>query len=512
MKILSTESPEPPSSDTARLHAYNGLDVMVTLEVFNAIAPQLDEVTSKVYDFERALQAPVLEMECRGVLVDLQKRNEVSRLLSAQLAQILESLQKICSEGLGLPPDFNPNSPKQLGELFYEVMGIPEIRKRGANGMSRTVGIAALEKLKDYFYAEPIVNHILALRDIKKKLSVLATGIDLDGRIRTSYNIAGTNTFRFSSYTSSFGSGTNLQNITGKLRSIFTADPGHKFVSIDESQVQSRIVGAIIWNYFKDGRYLDACESGDLHTLVCKLVWPHFAWSADAKANRKIADQPFYRVDSYRQASKKLGHATNFFGQPPQLSRQIHVPIDLIKDFQQNYLRAFPGVRERFDYTRHLLLKQGYITTMVGHRRWFFGRRWDDSTLRDALAYEPQAVESWITNQGMMNFFRNPSPMQLMLQGHDSLVIQYPEELEDELVPIAMKHMLIEVPLQHDRTLVVPVEAKVGWNWGEAYEEIDGKKVLVNPDGLIAYKGHDDRKRQNAPTASILDRRLLPAY
>lgn len=501
MKIVSTESATLPDSDTERLHVYNALDVMVTLEVLHAIRPQLDEVTSRVYQFERDLQGPVLEMECRGVLVDMRKRSEVSALFILQLATVEESLREILRDGIGV--EINWNSPKQLGELFYDVMGFPEVRKRGPSGMVRTTGRAALEKLQEYFYAEPIVRHILAIRDLKKKLGVLKTGIDSDGRIRTSYNIAGTDTGRFSSYTSAFGSGTNLQNITGELRSIFTADPGHKLYYIDLEQAESRAVAAIVWNLFHDGDYLDACESGDLHTSVCRMCFDTLPWTGDKVSDKLIAKRPFYRHFDYRDVSKRLGHATNYFGKPPHISKLIHIPFDLVNEFQVKYFRAFPGIRSWHDWVRNKLNCDGWITTFMGMRRWFFGRRWDEETLRAAIAFEPQSAVAYILNTGMLNVWRNPPhpKHQLLLQVHDAIVGQYPEELEHEVVPQVQTALRIEVPLLHGRSLIIPTEAFTGWNWSYSSP--------TNVDGLIPYKGQDGRKRQDDPSRNFLDRRFL---
>src|SRR6516162_7019940 len=146
------------------------------------------------------------------------------------------------------------------------------------------------------------------MRDIAKKVSVLRTDIDPDGRMRTSYNIAGTSTGRFSSSLSDFGTGTNLQNIENRLRSVFVADQGMKFAYIDLEQAESRLVGAIEWNLFKDGVYLEACESGDLHTSVCRLAWGDvLPWTGDLETDKGLAKKPFYRQHSFRHMAKVLG-------------------------------------------------------------------------------------------------------------------------------------------------------------------------------------------------------------
>jgi hypothetical protein len=88
-----------------------------------------------------------------------------------------------------------------------------------------------------------------------------------------------------------------------------------------DEQGDSRGVGAIHWNLFRDSRYLDACESGDLHTAVAQAAFPNVAWSSnDHKENRVLADKRFYREFSYRDAAKRLGHGSNYQGQPDKMS------------------------------------------------------------------------------------------------------------------------------------------------------------------------------------------------
>lgn len=493
MKLHKTTDPNP-SSETELLHIYNALDCCITLEVLNALISQLDEVSSKTYEFSLALQAPILEMECRGVLVDREAIVRERSNLEAKILQLEEQLKEILELGIGVT--INWNSPVQLMNLFYSVLGLPINRNKG----KPTVDEKAMTKLRGYFYAEPIVNHIMAIRQLKKNIGVLKTGIDPDNRIRTSYNIAGTDTGRLSSYKSAFGSGTNLQNITGDLRGIFISDPGYKFAYIDLQQVQSRIVGAICWNIFHDGTYLDACESQDLHTLVCKFVWQDKDWSGDLLKDKKLAKGIFIPGTSYRDAAKALGHGTNFYGKPQHMAQETRIPVALVTAFREKYLQVFPCINERFTWTRNKLIKDGFITTMAGRRRWFFGRRWEEETFRAALAYEPQDVEAKILNSGMLGLWREAPEIHLALQMHDALLIQYPEEQENELVTKAMKLMEVEIPLLYNRTLLVPTEAFVGWNWQYASQ--------INTDGLVEFNGNDTRRRTVATKVDLMDRLL----
>lgn len=498
-----------PLSETEKLWIYNGLDCCVTEEVFQVLEPQFNDQTRATYEFEKALQGPVMEMRVRGILVDQEKRAEVIRLYQQKSNQIEAQLTTILKDGLGV--ELNWRSNQQLQKLFYEILGLPPIKKRNSKGQyTPTVDRDALEKLDAYFYAQPIIAHLLGLRDINKKIGVLKTNIDPDGRMRTSYNIAGTTTGRFSSSLSDFGTGTNLQNIEDKLRSVFVADPGHKFAYIDLEQAESRAVGAIEWNLFNDGRYLDACESGDLHTSVCRLAWTNLPWASDAnlKLDRELAEQPFYRQHSYRHMAKVLGHGTNYNGKPFTMAKHTKLEQSLIAAFQGKYFSAFPAHRRWHEETARQLYVDGYLDTLTHRRRWFFGRRDDDSTIREAIAYGPQGTVGDILNAGMLAVWRL-GLVQLLLQIHDAILIQYPEELEDKVLPICIETIKQPVHLKHSRTMIIPSEAQVGWNWGKQDLDRDGK-VVGNPDGLRKWKGpgSDTRKRQDAPKTNVLDRVL----
>jgi len=473
---------------------YNGLDVCVTEEVLQATSQMLDNVTSSTYAFSRALQAPVLEMMMRGLLVNQAKRQIVIREFETKLAVLEHQLMRILVEGVGVPSDFNWRSPKQLGHLLYEVMGLPVQRKRNANGVfAPSTDRTALEKLSGYFIAEPFINRMLALRDLGKSLGFLRTGIDPDGRMRTNINIAGTNTGRFASSESDYGTGTNLQNVTSSLRSVFVADPGMKFCNMDLEQADSRNLGALCWETFRAeygdafaGKYLDACEAGDLHTQVCKMCNPLLPWD-DGRTDREIADMKFYRDKSYRDASKVLGHGSNFLGQPPTMAKHTKFPVNDVRIFQSNYFNAFPVIPKYHENVSYQLKHFASLTTLFQRRRFFFGRPDDASTQREAVAYSPQSMTADEINTGILNLWRD-GRVQLLMQVHDSILFQYPEEQEHEIVPWALEALKAPLELSGGRRFVVPTEAMTGWNWGY----YDAAK---NADGLKKWKGSDPRTR-----------------
>ena len=490
MKIINTSLTSPSDLTTwEREQVYNGLDSCVTAEVLEVLLPQLDNQTSATYDFSRALQGPTLEMRLRGVRIDLARRDEVIEEFIDKIDHLEANLQRIVGESFGLW-GFNWRSNKDLMELFYDQVGIPIIRKAG----KPTVNRDALERMEAYLIARPLVGHIKAMRDIGKKISMLKTEIDPDGRIRTSYNIGGTSTGRLSSSFSEFGTGTNLQNIEESLRSVFIADEGYKLAYFDAEQGESRAVGGIEWNLFKDGRYLDACETGDLHTSVAKLCWPTLPWTGILGSDKELAEQPYYRHYSRRFMCKKIGHGTNYGGQPETISNQAKVPIEMIQEFQPKYFTAFPAHMQWHGWVERQLKQFGQLTSLTGRRRDFWGRRNDPDTLRGAIAYDPQGSLADVVNNGMLQLWRQRICI-LLMQIHDAVIVQYPEDQEHDIVPKIRSLLEFPVELNHDRNLVIPYGCKTGWNWGEWTEE--------NPNGLKVWKGEDKRKR--IPEVTVVD-------
>lgn len=485
-------TPSTPLTLDERSWVYNALDCCVTHEVFGKLRPQLTNQTEAVYNLSRDLRAPILDMTMRGILVDQVRREEVLAEYIKEEKRLEVNLNRITKEGIGYGP-INPRSPDQVKELLYDYMQLPVQRAKNAQGrFAPTTGRAALEKLLGYFLAQPVVAHILAIRDTRKKIGFLKTGIDLDGRMRASFNIAGTKTGRLASSMSEYGTGTNLQNIDRLLRSIFIADPGMKFCNVDLEQADSRNVGAVCWNLFAEederfaGSYLNACESGDLHTTVTRMARPDLVWPDDPASWRGVADAIAYRELSYRDLSKKLGHGSNYDGKPRTMAIHAKLETRVAEEFQRNYFAAFPCIPAMHKDTAAQLRETASITTILSRQRYFFGRANDDKTLRDAIAYRGQSPTADEINTGMIQLWRR-NICQLLLQVHDSILVQYPEELEDEVVPQICDALRVPIMLAKGREFVVPVEAKVGWNYGDFSDS--------NPDGLKKYKGGDDRVR-----------------
>lgn len=497
MPWINTESLTPEVtarfSQSLNNQVYNSLDCCLTYEIWEEIR-KANEPTV-IYDFERALQAPYLEIMQRGFLVDdLSRRQAVMELREriSRLTLTLNELAQACwSKGV------NPRSPAQLKELFYTSMRFPEIWMSQKGQRKLAMNRETLEKLDEsYMYARPLVQCILKIRELSKQCEVYETEIDPDGRMRTSYNIAGTETGRPSSSSNAFGTGGNLQNIQPSLRHVFIADRGYKLCVIDLEQVEARDVGFFIGCLFDDWKFLDSCESGDLHTNNCKLIWPELPWTGEKKADRTIADQNFYREFSYRDMSKRGGHLSNYMGTAWTAARSLKVPLPIMEEFQNRYCKgenaAYPGIPLWWRWTAEQLQTTALIETPFGRKRHFFGRPGDETTLREAIAFLPQSTTADRMNLGMYRVWRALPQIQLLAQTYDSITFQYREELdENEIIEEVLRLLNVELVAPNGRKYSVPAEAKTGWSWGY-YDSVN------RPEGLRKHVPgkKDDRTRR----------------
>lgn len=472
---------------------YNSLDACVTAEVLQAMLAQADDVALRTYEFSKALQAPVLEMNLRGLRVNKKRKMQVITDITAKIARLEEQLDSIIQDGIGAP-GANWRSPKQLKELLYDIMQLPVQKKRNTNSVfTATTDEDALEKLSQYFIAEPICSHLLTLRGLGKSLGFLRSSVDSDGRMRSDVQIAGTKIGRFSSSKTEWDTGNNLQNVTESLRSVFVADKGMMLCNIDLEQADSRNVGALCWNQLCNdpdwtetsaGAYLDACESDDLHTTVSKLVYPHLPWGT--APDREVAETIAYRHYNYRFLSKKSGHGSNYLMQPRTMAKNARCSIPVAKEFQEVYFKRFPCIPAWHKSIFWEIENLGYLQNVYGRRRFFFGRPKDGETQRQAVAFKPASMTADQINTGILNLWR-ANKVQLLVQVHDNILFQFPEHLRDEIVPWATEAIKTKLVLERGREFVVPTDVSTGWNWSKHSNE--------NPDGLKKWRGGDERKR-----------------
>lgn len=445
------------------------------------------------------------------------------RVLKEAAPEALVKFQKALKE---YSEPFNPVSSSQKLKLFYHFFGspanttaepyffqppwpkthgIPEYKSRNVKGeytpavdreaLEKIIKAAGDEKLAATV-AAPFAHVCLAISDLSKSLGFLNCKLE-KGLFKASFG-AVTETGRLASRQNAQGFGSNAQNVTPKLRHIFIAPPGEKFVVCDYAQIESRIVAAICFRLFGLENYIAATESGDLHSLAASMVWPDLAWPQDftiewcikhgafpkdlLKAAKKLASAPFYRGKSRRDVSKTLGHGTSYCGKPPQMSKHSHIEIKLIEHYQAVFFEAFPEIAKWHRWVAEQVQTVGEITTMLGRTRRFFGRPNDDSTIREAVAYEPQSVAADYCNRALLRLHNmgNKFPAVIRLSKHDELVVSCKEADEELVLDIMREQMeeriMLTAPNGKQREWFVPAEAESGWNLG--------RKGDSNPNGI----------------------------
>ena len=516
MRILESATLNVPSlSYSQQYWAYNGLDCMITMEVFQALSHSIKEVPF-AYNMTRAMQAPAFTLMKRGVKVDMARRGEVLNSLSLQRARAEEIFFRLCTEGLGLEPYFdkkhkkhfaiNPASSQQLCQLFYEVLCLPPIKSFDKLTKEYKVSCdrKALEKMQREPISKPFCDLILGIRDYTKKIQVLETGIE-NSRIHCAYQVAGPMTGRWSSNEDPFGRGTNLQNITDEMRRIFVPDRGKKFCQLDLAQAESKLVAYLSLPFGRS--YLQACESSDLHTTVTRLVWPEI-FAGATLSDKEIAKRPFYRHFSYRDMAKRGGHGTNYGGSDAVIAMHLNIPKAQASLFQKKYFGAFAEIPRWHNDVRMRLASTRQITTPLGRRCFFPGRPWDNDTIKSAIAYAPQSSIGDILNLGFLKVWKKYDkihnsnyPIEILTQVHDSILFQYAEKDESWIVPLIQRELQVPVEINGE-VCRIGVDAQIGWNWG--------KHSDANPHGLMDYKGKD--YREPPKEKSILDRSVCEVY
>lgn len=465
---------------------YNAFDVCMTHEVFFKLRPEIPSA-QPAYNFELALQGPVLEMMSRGFRVDPPARELALQGLDRDIARLDHILQTLAKTIWG--HGINPGSGPQLRDFFYNYLGIKPIITYVKGEAKLQMTRETLDKVGDYFQARPIVNTILAIRDEIKQRQVLTKEVDKDWRMRSSYNIGGTKTARFSSSKSPDGTGDNMQNVAEKLRHAFIPDPGYVLCGIDAEQSDSRMVGYMCGVLFGDWTYLDACESEDLHTTVARMVWEELPWTGDTRQDRKIADGHFLRDHTYRDMCKRIGHGSNFLGKPKTLSKMTGVPEKLVEGFNEKYFAAFPCILRWQAWTAEQLQRNKYLISVHGRRRDFFGRANQDETVRKGLAYLAAAGTADNLNLGMWRIWKHMPEVQLLAQVHDAVYFQFKETENKREIVRRAQELLVTPLLCGNRRFVIPTDAKLGYNWG-SYIPPDPEKGTPerNLKGLRKFK------------------------
>ncbi|MFJ3149731.1 DNA polymerase I [Pseudomonas putida] len=433
---------------------YAAEDADITLRLHHALQARLAQtpsVQSVLTDIEMPLVPVLARIERQGALVDAELLKVQSRELGVKMAELELRAYELAGE------TFNLGSPKQLGTILYDKLGMPVLSKT-AKGQPSTAE-AVLDELAEQGYPLPEV--LMQYRSLSKLKSTYTDKLPgqinpRTGRIHTSYQQAVAATGRLSS------SDPNLQNIPirtaegRRIRQAFIASPGYKLLAADYSQIELRIMAHL------------AKDEGLLH-----------AFRNDLDVHRATAAEVFgVALEDVTTDQRRSAKAINFgliygmsaFG----LAKQIGVDRKQSQDYIDRYFARYPGVLAYMERTRAQAAEQGFVETLFGRRLYLPDINAKNPALRkgaertainapmqgtaaDIIKRAMVKVDNWLSESGL--------DARVILQVHDELVLEVREDLVEQVKDEIRQHMSqaaqLDVPLL--------VEAGVGANWDEAH-------------------------------------------
>ena len=416
----------------------------------NTLSQRLEELgLDKLYHQVELPLCPVLaEMEQAGVLVDRGALAAFGETLADGIEKVQAAIYELAGE------EFNINSTQQLGHILFDQLGLPPVKKT-KTGYSTNAEV--LDKLRG---RHPIIEQILDYRQLTKLKSTYADGlgkvIGPDGRIHTCFQNTVTATGRLSS------TEPNLQNIPirtplgAQLRKMFVAGPGMALVDADYSQIELRLLAHMAG----DEKMIEAFRSGrDFHTVTAAQVF---------------GVEPDQVSPEMRRSAKAVNFGIVYGISAFSLSQDIGVTVAEAKDYMDRYFATYPGVRAYMDHVVERAKEDGYVSTLMGRRRWLpelkssnfntrsFGERVAlnmpiQGTAADIIKLAMIRVRDRLKAEGLRG--------QLVLQVHDELIVECPEEEQERVCALLKEEMEGVYPLS------VPLVAEThgGKSWAESH-------------------------------------------
>ena len=400
------------------------------------------------YEVEMPLVFVLYDMEKEGICMDAAALKEYGTQLEGSIVELEKKIHEAAGE------DFNINSPKQLGVILFEKLGLPN-GKKTKTGYSTSADV--LEKLAGEY---PIVSDILEYRQLSKLKSTYADGlqnfVETDGKIRTSFNQTITATGRLSS------TEPNLQNIPirielGRLiRKVFHPMPGNVFVDSDYSQIELRILA----HMSGDEKLIEAYNSGqDIHSTTASQVF-HVPFEEVTPLLRRNA----------KAVNFGIVYGISAFG----LSQDLDISRKEAQEYIDRYFETYPKIKEFIDKTVADAKETGKTTTIYGRIRPipeltssnFMQRQFGE---RVAMNAPIQGTAADIIKIAMIRvhdrIIKEGYESRLILQVHDELLIETKESEKDAVIA------LLEEEMHQVASLSVPLEVGTAWgaNWYDAH-------------------------------------------
>ena len=429
---------------------YGAEDAVYTLRLWEPLRRELEKLDYVKYFFaqEMPLLKVLYQMESVGVAIDV----PALKALEQELAHRIENLEKEICDMAGV--EFNIGSPKQLGDVLFDTLGLPEIKKRSTDAV-------VLEELS-YKAPHPIVFAVIEYRELKKMqstyISVLPTLINPDTRrIHTSFIQWGTATGRLSSRDP------NLQNIPvrsdlgKKIRAAFIPQSKDNVIlAVDYSQIELRMLAHLSG----DAALIESYKEGiDIHARTAAAIYgvDLDAVTSDMRRDAKVVNfGVLYGMTAFR------------------LSRDLKIPMSQAKDFITGYFDMYQGVQQYIEDTKAAAHRDGYVETLSGRRRYIAGI--DSSDRMESQMAERMAVNTPVQGSAadlikiaMIRIQKRINeenlPLRMMLQVHDELVFECPRDQVEAMA------QMVKAEMEGAMELKVPLVASVGYgeNWLEAH-------------------------------------------
>ncbi len=439
---------EVPVSKAAE---YAGADSEVVIRLVPILKRKLDE--EGLFKLYRNLEIPLISvlasMEYRGVKLDSETLLNLSKELELALQQCEQRIYALSGT------EFNIQSPKQLGEILFQRLGLPVIKKT-KTGPSTDMSV--LEALASH---HPIVTEILTHRSLSKLKNTYVDALPKmvnprTGRIHTSYNQTVTATGRLSS------SNPNLQNIPirteegRKIRRAFIPDEGYLFLSADYSQIELRILA----HYSEDQKLIDAFLAGD---------------DIHARTASRIFQVPLEEVtQDMRRFAKTINFGIIYGMGPYGLSKALKIGKSEAKKIIDQYFSEYEHVKKFIENTIKETTEKGFCTTLMGRKRYIPELKDRSRVIRQqgerlAVNTTIQGSAADIIKKAMIDIYDELNKIYketfLVLQVHDELVFEVPEDKLDEI------SNLVRDMMENVCTLRVPLTVDIGYgkNWAEAH-------------------------------------------
>jgi DNA polymerase I len=432
---------------------YAAEDADITLRLWKLFHPQLHraQVTTVYETLERPLVPVLARMEMAGVLVDRDTLSRMSNAFAQKMAGLEAEIHELAGE------TFNVGSPKQLGEILFDKMGL-EGGKKGKTGAYAT----GADVLEDLATMHDLPGRVLDWRQLAKLKSTYTDALQdhinpETGRVHTSYMQTGANTGRLSS------TDPNLQNIPvrseegRRIREAFVAPEGRVLVSLDYSQIELRILAHIagidaLKQAFREGQDIHAMTASEMFDVPMDEMTPDIRRRAKA-----INFGVIYGISG--------------FG----LARNLRIPRAEAQGFIDRYFERFPGIRAYMDETKAFAREHGYVQTLFGRKIHTPDINTKGPTAgfaqRAAINAPIQGTAADIIRRAMI---RMPAaikgqPATMLLQVHDELIFEVDEGAADKLIDTAREVMqsACEPVVKLDVPLIV--DGGTGHNWAEAH-------------------------------------------